>query len=273
MISKRTVLLWRRCFLIALAITVLVVTTAGSEGIFPSMNQLFGTAMPSIGVALGRSADETADTARGKEETYHGFSYDDYTAFGAYLAGAGAALKETSVTDGAITASLSVRGATMEFSYDWNSQTASAVYPSGTRPETEKEEVETKASILPPVGGIMPSAQFAIGRNPDHEEAGGSGITQTWSNFTDADYSAFSTYLAQAGATLAQSSADAGILTAEISLYSSSFTLTYNWHTKTASVFYPKGTSPEREKWNTLTSSHVTAVRMMATEIREAINV
>ncbi len=242
----------RRRFFSLLFVLIMLIGTASAEGLFPSMNQMFGTAMPSVGAALGRAADETADTERGKEETYRSFTYDDYTVFGAYLAGTGAALKDTAVTENTITATLTVRGASMEFTYDWSSQTATAVYPSGTRPEMEKEAVETKASILPPVGGIMPSAQFAVGRKPDKEENAENGITQVWKNFTDTDYSAFSTYLAQTGATLRQSQTEAGILTAEIGLNGSSFTLTYNWHTKTASVLYPKGTSPEQEKWNTL---------------------
>ena len=239
-------------FLVACIMLFFLVGSASAEGLFPSMNQMFGTAMPSIGVALSRSADETGENTEGKYEVYNAFSYDDYTAFGAYLAGVGAGLKSTDVTDSAITAELTVNGASMQFIYDWEAQTVTAVYPSGTRPETEKAPAETKTSILPPVGGIMPSAQFAVGRKPSSENADENGITQVWTSFTDADYSAFSTYLTQTGATLRQSHADAGILTAEISLNSSSFTLTYDWHTKTASVFYPKGTSPEREKWNTL---------------------
>lgn len=242
----------RRRFFSLLFVLIMLIGTASAEGLFPSMNQMFGTAMPSIGVALGRAADETSEEADSKYEVYNAFTYDDYTAFGAYLAGVGAGLKSTDVTDNAITAELTVNGASMQFIYDWEAQTAKVIYPSGTRPETEKASVETKASILPPVGGIMPSAQFAVGRKPSSENTDENGITQVWANFTDADYSAFSTYLAQAGATLKQSSADGGILTAEISLNSSSFTLTYDWHTKTASMFYPKGTSPEREKWNTL---------------------
>ncbi len=252
MICKRNVPAIRRCLLIALAIVVLTATSASAEGLFPSMNQMFGTAMPSIGVALGRAADETSEEADSKYEVYNAFTYDDYTAFGAYLAGVGAGLKSTDVTNNAITAELTVNGASMQFIYDWEAQTAKAIYPSGTRPETEKASVETKASILPPVGGIMPSAQFAVGRKPDKEVAAENGITQEWKNFTDADYSVFSTYLAQTGATLKQSRTEGGVLTAEISLNASSFIFTYDWHTKTASVFYPSETSPEREKWNTL---------------------
>lgn len=248
---NRIELILRRFFSL-LFVLIMLVSATSAEGLFPSMNQLFGTAMPSVGVALGREPDETADTESGKEEIYQGFVYDDYTAFGAYLAGTGASLEDTVVTASAIIVTLSVRGASMMFSYDWNMQTATTIYPSGTRAEMEKEIVETHSSILPPVGGIMPSAQFAVARKPNREVSGESGITQIWTYFTDADYSAFSTYLAQTGATLKQFSTEKGVLSAEIELFSCNFTFTYDWHTKTATVLYPVGTSPEREKWNTL---------------------
>ena len=245
----------RRRFFSLLFVLIMLVSTASAEGLFPSMNQLFGTAMPSIEAVVGRSPAETGEDGNGKYEVYTNFSYDDYSAFGAYLAGVGATVTDTEVSGSAMKASVSARGAAMQFMYDWNTQTAAAIYPSGTRPETEKEAVEVKASILPPVGGIMPSAQFAVGRKPDSESRADNGTTQVWTNFTDADYNVFSTYLAQTGATLKQSSAEGGILTAEISLNASSFTLTYDWHTKTATVLYPIGTSPEREKLNTLKGS------------------
>ena len=243
-ISKRILSL---CF-----VMLMLTSTAEAEGLFPSMNQLFGTAMPSIGAALGRTADEKGENADGKYETYSAFKYDEYTAFGAYLAGVGAELENAEVTDRAITATITVRDASMQFVYDWNAQTATAVYPAGTRPETEKEAVKARVSILPPVGGIMPSPQFAMNRKPDNEIDDDSGITQMWASFSDADYSAFSAYLAQAGATLLQSKADAGVLTAVIGLNASSFMFTYDWYNKTASVFYPSGTMPEREEWNAL---------------------
>lgn len=239
--------------LLTLSLVLMMLTgTASAEGLFPSMNQMFGTAMPSIRAVLGELADETGESTDGKYEVYNTFTFDDYNAFGAYLSGVGAVLENTDVTDSAITATISVRGASIQFVYDWEAQTATAIYPSGTRPETEKETVEAKTSMLPPVGGIMPSAQFTVGRKPDNEIIAENGIKQVWYNFTDTDYSSFSTYLAQTGATLLQSQAEAGVLTAEIDLNNSTFMLTYDWHTKTASVFYPNGTSPEREMWNSL---------------------
>lgn len=246
---------WLRQAAALALILALLGTGAGAEGLFPSMNQLFGTAMPSVGLALGRTADAAGEDGGERVERYDAFTLDDYAAFGAYLAGAGAVAEDAEVTDSAVTVTLTVRGASMRFVYDWDARTATAVYPAGTRPETEREAVEKRASILPPVGGVMPSAQFAVNRAPDSETADGTGITQTWADFTDADYAAFSAYLAQTGAALTRSSAEAGVLTAVIGLNARSFTFTYDWHTKTAAVCYPEGTSPEREKWNTLKGS------------------
>ena len=242
--------------LLALCLALMLITGfAGAEGLFPSMNQLFGTAMPSISVALGRSPAETGEDGSGKYEVYANFNYDDYSAFGAYLAGVGAELKNAEMTDDTITVTLSVQDVSVQFVYNWTSRLAKVLYPSGTRPESEKQAVEKRASILPPVGGILPSAQFAVNRKPDSETVKADGITQTWSNFSDEEYSSFSAYLAQAGAALLETKTDAGILTAKIELNGNAFTLIYDWHSKTASVSYPAGTSPEREKWNMLKGS------------------
>lgn len=59
--------------LLTLCLVLMMLTgTASAEGLFPSMNQMFGTAMPSIGAALGRTADETGENTDGKYEVYLG---------------------------------------------------------------------------------------------------------------------------------------------------------------------------------------------------------
>lgn len=138
----------------------------------------------------------------------------------------------------------------MTFSYDWADKTAIVLYPPDTRAETEKESVEPGDSVLPPVGGVMPSAEFAIGRKPDKQSADAEGLTLTWDTFSDDDYTAFSAYLAETGAALKDSSIDAGVLNAEIALNGFSFRLVYNWNAQTVSVVYPDGTTPESSRWN-----------------------
>ena len=246
MICKRTVLMQTRCLLIVLVLAVFAVASAGAEGVLPSLNQLFGTAMPSVRAAIGRTASETADTEQGIQETYDGFTYAEYHAFGAYLAGAGARLEDSVTTDSAITVTLSVRGASMEFVYDWSRQTATVVYPSGTRPETEKENVEIKASMLPAVEGTgrpMLSLGEALGRYPDEEIWGADGdCTEVFRGVTETDFQTFSVYLDGKGATLAGYQTVGRSLSASIQADGETLVFTYDTQLLEARVTYPGGT-------------------------------
>ena len=230
-------------------------SVASASGLFPGMDDMFGTSMPSVGLAIGRDADAQEETEAGSLETYRSFSGEDYIAFGRYLAGIGATIKEYSAEGNTMTAVISARGSEMSFSYDWVERKAVATYPSGTRAETEKESVEPGDPVLPPVGGVMPSAEFAINRKPNEQTSSEEGLVLTWDPFSDEDYAAFSAYLAETGAALKDSSIDAGVLNAEIALNGFSFRLVYNWNAQTVSVVYPDGTTPESSRWNVLVGS------------------
>ena len=229
---------------------LMLVSSAAAEGVFPSINQLFGTAMPSVGAALGRSAGTAGENENGKYETYSDFSYDDYTAFGAYLAGASAVLENTDVTESAVTVTLSVRGASMQFIYDWNARTATAVYPSGTRPETEKETAEEKASILPEpdnIGKPMPSLGEALGRYPDEEIAWqNGGSTEVFQGVTETEFNAFSVYLSEQSAVLEDYETVGSSFFASVQVDGKTVAFTYDIQTKEAKVTYPRGTY---DKW------------------------
>lgn len=225
-------------------------SVASASGLFPSMNEMLGTAMPSVGLAIGRDADAQEETEAGSLETYRSFSGEDYIAFGGYLAGIGATVKEYSSEGNTMTAVISARDSEMSFSYDWVERKAVATYPSGTRAETEKESVEPGDSVLPPVGGVMPSAEFATNRKPDEQTSSEEGLVLTWDPFSDEDYAAFSAYLAETGAALKDSNIDAGVLNAEIGLNGFTFRFIFNWNAQTASVVYPDGTTPESSRWN-----------------------
>ena len=249
---------WKRLLVsvvLCMSIFVSSMPVAGAGGLFPSMDEMLGTALPSVGLSIGRSADEQTETEVGSQETYLNFSGEDYLAFGRYLAGIGATIKEYFAEGNTMSAVISARDAEMSFSYDWAERKAVVTYPSGARAETEKEAVDPGESILPPVGGIMPSAEFAIGRKPDEQTNGEEGTILTWDTFSDEDYAAFSTYLAETGAELTDSGTESGVLTAVISLNGFSFRLIFNWNTQTASVIYPDGTTPEANRRSTSADS------------------
>ena len=245
----------KRLLSFGIVAVLLIISTASAGGLFPSMDEMLGTAMPSVGLAIGRTADELAETDAGEQEMYLNFSVEDYISFGQYLAGCGATVKEYSSESNTMTATISVRDSEMVFSYDWASRNAIAVYPSGTRAETELEVVDIGDNILPPVGGIMPSAEFAIGRKPGRQSTGEEGLTLTWDTFSDDDYTAFGVYLAETGAVLKDSSIEAGVLNAKIALNGFFFRFIYDWNNQSAEVIYPEGTSPESSRWNVLVSS------------------
>lgn len=232
-------------------VLILMIFTANASGLFPSMDNMFGTAMPSVGLVIGREADTQEETEDGSRETYLNFDNEDYLAFGQYLSGIGSKVEDYKVEDNTITAIITVRDASITFLFNWAEKTAEVIYPSGTRAETEKETVEPGESILPPVGGAMPSAEFAINRKPDEQMTNEEGTIQAWNRFSDEDYTVFSAYLAETGAELKNSSIDAGILNAEISLNGFSFHFIFNWNAQKASVIYPEGTTPESSRWNT----------------------
>lgn len=240
---------------IIMAILVALIFVAGSSvsyasGLFPSMDELFGIAMPSVGLAIGRAADEQTETDAGEQETYLNFSSEDYVIFGRYLTGCGAAIKEYSSEGSIMSVVISVRDAEMYISYDWSNKVATAIYPSGTRAETELKAENKGDSILPPVGGVMPSAAFAIGRKPDKQSSGEEGLTLSWDTFSDDDYNTFSAYLAEAGTVLRESIIEMGVLDAELVLNGFSFRFIYDWNKQSAEAIYPEGTTPESSRWN-----------------------
>ena len=241
----------RRIRTLLVVVMIFAVSTAYASGLFPSMDEMLGTAMPSVGLVIGHAADEQVETDAGERETYLNFSGEDYIAFGKYLGGIGASVKEYSTADSTVTAIITVREAEIVFFYDWANRTVTVMYPLGTRAETELETTNEGDNILPPVGGVMPSAEFAIGRKPDEQSAGEEGLIQTWTVFTDDDYTAFSAYLAETGAALKNSSIEAGVLNAEIELNGFCFRLIYDWNKQSANVIYPEGTTPESSRWNT----------------------
>ncbi len=146
MICKRTVPGLTRSLLIALAIAVLAATSAGAEGL-----------LPSLGEALNRYPDEEiSDADGGSTEVFRGVTETDFIIFSAYLSeksatlaedqAAGTASPASIVVDGktitydkqtleakaTYSASIVVDGKTIAFTYDPQTLEARATYPMGT---------------------------------------------------------------------------------------------------------------------------------------------
>ena len=163
--------------------------------------------------------------------------------------GFGATVDGYEIDETAVEIRISARGGRMSLAYDWKEQKGTAVYPAGTRPEAEKEQAENGSCLLPPVGGILPSVEFAVGRKPDETKQEKGQTVQIYSSFTDEDYAAFSRYLGQSGAGLQETKIESGLLSTAVHLNGAAFTFTYDWNRQTAQSIYPEGTRPESCSW------------------------
>lgn len=242
--------MFKKAAAVCLAVFLIMIESAcGASGLFPTTSEMFGTAMPSVALTIGRDADETQETEEGKTEIFRRFGADEYIAFGQYLAGVGATVDGYEIGESAVDIRISARGDRMSLTYDWKEQKGTAVYPAGTRPEAEKEQAENGSCLLPPVGGILPSVEFAVGRKPDETKQEKGQTVQTYSSFTDEDYAALSRYLGQSGAGLQETKIESGLLSTAVHLNGAAFTFMYDWNRQTAQSIYPEGTRPESCSW------------------------
>ena len=86
--------------LLTVLVMMLTATAAFCEGIFPSLRELDGTPLPSLGDVLHRYPDRYSPAAAGSSEdtvqVWYQVTEDDYAAYGRYLADCGAAVVDYS---------------------------------------------------------------------------------------------------------------------------------------------------------------------------------
>ena len=239
---------------LALAVLMLLGTAraALAEGLFPSMDALFGVTMPDIRFAVGREADSVENTAEGQQFRFQSFTAEEYEAFGRYAAAGGLSLKSQNKLGETLLLELEKEGAVIVFQYQHETQAASLLYPSGVRLEREKNEAPLGESLFPDLSLLfgrepMPSLGAVLHRYPDSEISQADGSTvHAWTNVTEADFVAFSIHLADQGAELKDYSVQNGVLESTIERNGRSFRFSYNPDQGSAAVIYPQGTYDER---------------------------
>lgn len=97
-------------------------------------------------------------------------------------------------------------------------------------------------------GAFMPDMSFSIGRNAVKDEQTEKGRVLVFSPFADADYAAFGDYVNGWGCTAGAYTSDEGSITIEIVKQEAKIIFTYDRANGSASVTYPAGTRPEKEK-------------------------
>lgn len=102
-------------------------------------------------------------------------------------------------------------------------------------------------SLTDTIGKPMPSLGEALGRYPDEEIASTDGDnTEVFKGVTETDFTTFSVYLSEKGATLADYQAAGTTFSASIVVDGKTITFTYDTQALEARVTYPKGTYDEK---------------------------
>ena len=126
----------KRIVSFTLACMFAIVHIACAEGLLPTLTDVYGIPMPSLGGVLPRYADSVTEAEDGSSvETWNNVSEEDFESFSSYLEEAGAALQDYAVKGGVFEATIAKNGRTFYFSYDPGTQTAIVSYPEGTYDE------------------------------------------------------------------------------------------------------------------------------------------
>lgn len=129
----------KHAFCIIVSFVVCFITlTVYSEGLLPSLTDVYGVPMPSLGEALNRYADSEEKQEDGSIiQKWNGISEDDFDAFSTFLTGTRAELRDYSVENNVFSAMIGKNGKEFYFSYDLQAKNAVVIYPKGTYNEQD----------------------------------------------------------------------------------------------------------------------------------------
>lgn len=227
--------------------------TSGS--ILPDLSHAFGAVIPSIMEILkNHPAPETAAKNGHDEICYSGISVKDYNNINAYLTDIGCKATESRVENGVLNVSLSLLNGEFSVCYDLSNQKFTFICPELYYVETViGKAAHTDQLVLPNIeetfGTVLPRLSAALLRYPDKKETRADGsYEETYLNFREKDYAAFSAYLQETQCAVGDYHLDEkGNLVITLTLNGSSFVFTYDRIESQAFVAYPQGAVIEPE--------------------------
>ncbi|MBO2517082.1 MAG: hypothetical protein CW338_07425 [Clostridiales bacterium] len=231
--------------IIALLLSVILLlplVSAQAGGLLPSSQEVFGTYMPSMTLALGKTAAKDEKAGDSRVITCIPFTDADYAAFGAYVDAWGCTAGNYESDGGSVTIPLKKGDAVITFTYDRANGSASVTYPKGTRPEEEKSSRSGGTSRFPAIRNVfgqqMPSMNGVIGKKADRSSENGDGtLVQEYTNITEAQFDAFNAYAESMGCSSSVSTSGNAV-TVKYSKGDATMTLVYDDAAETAKVTY-----------------------------------
>ena len=229
------------CCIVSLIVLVVPLTLA--EGFFPSTDELFGTAMPSLTSTLNRSSDGKEEVDGGQRLIYREVTAKDYVAFSAYLGKLGCVVESTDVTNGVLTADIAMGDGRITFTWDDEAGIATVFYPEGTREEDAVHGGQGQGEVLPDYvqtfGTGLPSMAPVVDGEPKVKKESDASLRYEYIDVSEAEYDAFSRYLKACGCTQADFNVESGVAIAELKQGSVPFTFEYDSNTHIATINYP----------------------------------
>ena len=204
--------------------------------------------MLSPGEALRRYPDSGMENEDGSETiVYTNVSETDFNIFNVYLKAQGAELISYRTEGSRLIAEIGAKGRSFSMDYDTRSGEMSLTYPAGTRAEGVAEAFVPGISILPAVGGSMPSMGEVLKRYPDSETENGDGsVTEIFTQITDEEFNAFVADLEEQGARTADLRTDGRKAAVKVPAKNDMIAVSYDSGSGEAKVTYPAGTYDER---------------------------
>ena len=223
--------------------------------ILPDIILTFGTAVPDLSEVLKNHPKPRTVEADGHDEMqYDGISIRDYDEVNAYLTGIGCKSESWRIEGGVLIADLRSGNGGFALRYDPSGNVIAIVCPElYYLRQYNAEQADADLLILPDVndafGAMLPRVSTAILRYPDQTSTAEDGsLTETYQNFTEAEYTAFSGYLQTSGCTVGSYYVDpTGALVIPLELKGSGFTFIYDQLGTKATVTYPMGAAIEPE--------------------------
>ena len=162
----------RKWFTIWLMLLGLVIScTALSEGILPSLDDVYGVVVPSFDRIVRKGATSTEVVGSTIEFTYTNVTDQDYYAYGEILKTAGGIVDGYSAKDGSVEVIISIKGKKFSFIYDSINATMKIKYPEGICDEKMQEEEQIyQSALLEYNKGNYSGAYRHIQKIPDYEK-------------------------------------------------------------------------------------------------------
>lgn len=208
-----------------------IVNTSDSDAL-PHLDELFAVYIPDLSAAGGLALSQQTDCIGSTIISYNNVSLDMYSKLSTALGGTGCILTDFSVQRSTLTATVTLGNSTLTVVYNYNTQMMQLIYSPSVVIVSDASAITAGEYILPHLETLwaqsVPDISNVMMRVADITEVTDPYITQTWINFSAADYASLNQYLLDTGCTLVDYSLGENYVIFNMSKNSELFVIIYD---------------------------------------------